>query len=78
MREREIEMLEYQRKYENLPTNVQNAIMVAYQKKKHSDFYYKLLDVYQKATIFTELFYAQEQAHKRIWKERKMKEFEGQ
>lgn len=68
MREREKEMLEYQRKFENLPPNVQNAIMVAYQKKKHSDFYYKLLDVYHKVSIFTELFYAQEQAHERIWK----------
>ena len=44
--------------YWQLPPNVRKAIDYAKQKKKHSDFYYKLRLLNDKIHIFTSIFYS--------------------
>ena len=41
-RAKEKEAKAFETRYASLPENVRNAIMLAHQKKKHTDFYYKL------------------------------------
>jgi hypothetical protein len=48
---------EFKHMFKSLPENVRNAILVAQQRKKHSDFYYKLSQVNDKIQVFTNIFY---------------------
>lgn len=60
-------MIKYKKTLANLPKNVQDAILLAHNKKKHSDFFYRLRDVNNKVQIFTHLFYGKVQFHEKIW-----------
>ena len=67
IREKQKEMEEFKIKFRNLPDNVRNAIMVAQQKKKHSDFFYKMKHLNDKIHAFTSIFYNNEPSYQKIW-----------
>jgi len=58
--EKEVETPTYEwrnKDYWSLPENVRAAVDKAKEKKRQSDFYYRLADVNDKIQIFTEVFY---------------------
>ena len=63
-------------RFKALPENCQNAILLAIEKKKHSDFYYKLQHVTDKLDVFTDIFYDKEPSYIKWWRLKKEREQE--
>lgn len=57
--------------YNSLPLNVQNAVVNAQKKTARSHFYYKLLSLNDKLSIYKDLFYSNEQEHVKTYKKKK-------
>lgn len=59
-----------------MPENVRNAIDVAYMKKKHSDFYYRLKKLNDKIHVFTNIFYNKVPKYQKVWYKQQQKMLE--
>lgn len=70
-RERQQDIERLKKSCSQLPTNVQQAIMVAAKKKKHSDYFYRLSDLNDKIHIFTKMFYGKQPQHEMRFTQRR-------
>ena len=57
--------------FQRLPENVQNAMITARRKQKHSDFYNKLKHLNEKIEVYKSVFYKSRPKYERIFQNKK-------